>query len=169
VVTHLTTNPPVRCLNRAERTGSLVFNVLWSYVKEYAQNSNIYPIMLCHRLRVLGRLSIAPYTPGPRPAAFFCAFFKPCKAESLDAQTIRNAAPSWSRWALLVGRAKWLAAPDFPQLAASAWRNACFKSYGYGSAGCAIIDTIGLSCSRNFQAHAVAGYGRLRSAGTSTT
>jgi hypothetical protein len=34
VVTHLTTNPPVRCLNRAERTGSLVFNVLWSYVVE---------------------------------------------------------------------------------------------------------------------------------------
>jgi hypothetical protein len=34
VVTHLTTNPPVRCLNRAERTGSLVFNVLWSYVLE---------------------------------------------------------------------------------------------------------------------------------------
>jgi hypothetical protein len=33
VVTHLTTNPPVRCLNRAERTGSLVFNVLWSNVK----------------------------------------------------------------------------------------------------------------------------------------
>jgi hypothetical protein len=24
VVTYLTTNPPVRCLNRAERTGSLV-------------------------------------------------------------------------------------------------------------------------------------------------
>jgi hypothetical protein len=36
VVTHLTTNPPVRCLNRAERTGSLVFNVLWSYVKGLA-------------------------------------------------------------------------------------------------------------------------------------
>jgi hypothetical protein len=34
VFTHLTTNPPVRCLNRAERTGSLVFNVLWSYVKD---------------------------------------------------------------------------------------------------------------------------------------
>jgi hypothetical protein len=34
VVTHLTTNPPVRCLNRAERTGSLVFNVLWSYVSD---------------------------------------------------------------------------------------------------------------------------------------
>src|SRR5690242_14841941 len=34
VVTHLTTNPPVRCLNRAERTGSLVFNVLWSYVED---------------------------------------------------------------------------------------------------------------------------------------
>jgi hypothetical protein len=25
VVTHLTTNPPVSCLNRAERTGSLAF------------------------------------------------------------------------------------------------------------------------------------------------
>jgi hypothetical protein len=35
VVTHLTTNPPVRCLNRAERTGSLVFNVLWSYVPDW--------------------------------------------------------------------------------------------------------------------------------------
>jgi hypothetical protein len=47
VVTHLTTNPPVRCLNRAERTGSLVFNVLWSYVKDeghlavYIPNYNI--------------------------------------------------------------------------------------------------------------------------------
>jgi hypothetical protein len=34
MVTHLTTNPPVRCLNRAERTGSLVFNALWSYVED---------------------------------------------------------------------------------------------------------------------------------------
>ncbi|KAF2786098.1 hypothetical protein K505DRAFT_400089 [Melanomma pulvis-pyrius CBS 109.77] len=32
MVTHLTTSPPVLCLNRAERTGSLVFKVLWSYV-----------------------------------------------------------------------------------------------------------------------------------------
>ena len=32
MVTHLTTSPPVLCLNRAERTGSLVFRVLWSYV-----------------------------------------------------------------------------------------------------------------------------------------
>ena len=39
VVTHLTTNPPVRCLNRAERTGSLVFNVLWSYVKDVRQKA----------------------------------------------------------------------------------------------------------------------------------
>ena len=38
VVTHLTTNPPVRCLNRAERTGSLVFNVLWSYVEVNEKN-----------------------------------------------------------------------------------------------------------------------------------
>ena len=33
VVTHLTTNPPVHCLYMAERTGSLIFSVLWSYVK----------------------------------------------------------------------------------------------------------------------------------------
>jgi hypothetical protein len=39
VVTHLTTNPPVRCLNRAERTGSLVFNVLWSYVKRTSNST----------------------------------------------------------------------------------------------------------------------------------
>jgi hypothetical protein len=36
MVTHLTTSSPVRCLNRAERTGSLVFNVLWSYVDDVA-------------------------------------------------------------------------------------------------------------------------------------
>ena len=34
VVTHLTTNPPVRCLSMAERTGSRGLNVLWSYVKD---------------------------------------------------------------------------------------------------------------------------------------
>jgi hypothetical protein len=33
MVTHLTTNPPVRCLSMAERTGSRGLNVLWSYVK----------------------------------------------------------------------------------------------------------------------------------------
>jgi hypothetical protein len=41
VVTHLTTSPPVRCLNRAERTGSLVFNVLWSYVTD-TMNKDVY-------------------------------------------------------------------------------------------------------------------------------
>jgi hypothetical protein len=41
VVTHLATNLPVHCLNRAERTGSLVFNVLWSYVEE-KRHSNPY-------------------------------------------------------------------------------------------------------------------------------
>jgi hypothetical protein len=43
VVTHLTTNPPVRCLNRAERTGSLVFNVLWSYVEEESESYTYNP------------------------------------------------------------------------------------------------------------------------------
>ena len=41
VVTHLTTNPPVSCLNRAERTGSLVLKILWSYVVE---GVNVYNI-----------------------------------------------------------------------------------------------------------------------------
>ena len=39
VVTHLTTNPPVHCLYMAERTGSLVFSVLWSYVKGMVINT----------------------------------------------------------------------------------------------------------------------------------
>jgi hypothetical protein len=34
VVTHLTTNPPVSCLTRAERTGSRGFKILWSYVQK---------------------------------------------------------------------------------------------------------------------------------------
>jgi hypothetical protein len=34
VVTHLTTNPPVDCLSTAERTGSSVLSLLWSYVEE---------------------------------------------------------------------------------------------------------------------------------------
>jgi hypothetical protein len=39
VVTHLTTNPPVHCLSSAERTGSSVFSVLWSYVEgEFINN-----------------------------------------------------------------------------------------------------------------------------------
>jgi hypothetical protein len=35
VVTHLTTNSPVQCLTRAERTGSRDLIVLWSYVEGY--------------------------------------------------------------------------------------------------------------------------------------
>jgi hypothetical protein len=38
VVTHLTTNPPVRCLNRAERTGSLVVSCLLDTI---ALNSSV--------------------------------------------------------------------------------------------------------------------------------
>ena len=41
VVTHLTTNPPVSCLYMAERTGSLIFMILWSYVKEQVIWTNI--------------------------------------------------------------------------------------------------------------------------------
>jgi hypothetical protein len=48
MVTHLTTNQPVCCLNRAERTGSLVFNILWSNVE----------FMLKHILHVPSRSEI---------------------------------------------------------------------------------------------------------------
>jgi hypothetical protein len=41
VVTHLTTNPPVQCLSTAERTGSSVFIVLWSYVED-GMDTKIY-------------------------------------------------------------------------------------------------------------------------------
>ena len=42
VVTHLTTNPPVPCLSTAERTGSSVLKVLWSYVKELVLTPYIF-------------------------------------------------------------------------------------------------------------------------------
>ncbi|KAF2709192.1 hypothetical protein K504DRAFT_378935, partial [Pleomassaria siparia CBS 279.74] len=44
MVTHLTTNPPVQCLNIAEQTGCVRFIVLWSYV-EGKQLSCMY--MVC--------------------------------------------------------------------------------------------------------------------------
>jgi hypothetical protein len=34
MVTHSTTNLPVSCLSTAEQTGSTIFRILWSYVKE---------------------------------------------------------------------------------------------------------------------------------------
>ena len=45
VVTHLTTNPPVHCLSTAERTGSSIFSVLWSYVS-YLARGNIMLVLL---------------------------------------------------------------------------------------------------------------------------
>ena len=41
VVTHLTTNPPVSCLNIAEQTGSIVLKILWSYVTELCVLGNM--------------------------------------------------------------------------------------------------------------------------------
>jgi hypothetical protein len=49
VVTHLGTNPPVQCLYMAERTGSLILIVLWSYVEDWVMESNMY------RMRGSGR------------------------------------------------------------------------------------------------------------------
>jgi hypothetical protein len=48
VVTHLTTNPPVSCLNRAERTGSLAFT--------YASAQKALNIPVCGDL-----ISVAPF------------------------------------------------------------------------------------------------------------
>jgi hypothetical protein len=42
VVTHLTTNPPVSRLTRAERTGSRALEILWSYVKALVLVNNIH-------------------------------------------------------------------------------------------------------------------------------
>ncbi|KAF2788045.1 hypothetical protein K505DRAFT_395440 [Melanomma pulvis-pyrius CBS 109.77] len=39
MVTHLTTSPPVSCLCKAERTGSPIFMILWSYVLELSSSS----------------------------------------------------------------------------------------------------------------------------------
>ncbi|KAF2715093.1 hypothetical protein K504DRAFT_368489, partial [Pleomassaria siparia CBS 279.74] len=39
MVTHLTTSPPVQCLNIAEQTGCVSFIVLWSYVKELPESA----------------------------------------------------------------------------------------------------------------------------------
>jgi hypothetical protein len=50
VVTHLTTNPPVRCLNRAERTGSLVFNVLWSYVEDLTECGHYIALIMLYNV-----------------------------------------------------------------------------------------------------------------------
>jgi hypothetical protein len=58
VVTHLTTNPPVRCLNRAERTGSLVFNVLWSYV----EGRFYHTIILCVTAHSLSHVELCTGT-----------------------------------------------------------------------------------------------------------
>jgi hypothetical protein len=44
LVTHATTNPPVHCLYMAERTGSLVFSVLWSYVEGLVNSCFIYSV-----------------------------------------------------------------------------------------------------------------------------
>jgi hypothetical protein len=51
VVTHLTTNPPVSCLNIAERTGSIAFRILWSYVQELGTIIIIYMVVYTASLR----------------------------------------------------------------------------------------------------------------------
>ena len=46
VVTHLTTNPPVSCLYMAERTGSLILKILWSYVLILFDQSSYIALLL---------------------------------------------------------------------------------------------------------------------------
>ena len=47
LVTHATTNWPIRSLNMAERTGCLVFYDLWSYVIVMVVKLFIYPDSTC--------------------------------------------------------------------------------------------------------------------------
>ena len=47
MVTHLTTNLPVSCLNMAERTGSLVPMSLWLYVEGWSHVGVMYRLMCC--------------------------------------------------------------------------------------------------------------------------
>ena len=56
VVTHLTTSPPVHCLSTAERTGSSIFSVLWSYVKVGDLCQPIMEYMLARWLKPLTNL-----------------------------------------------------------------------------------------------------------------
>ena len=52
MVTHLTTNPPVHCLYMAERTGSLIFSVLWSYVEDVEKTSHHNLAMSCSSVKL---------------------------------------------------------------------------------------------------------------------
>jgi hypothetical protein len=62
VVTHLTTSPPVSCLNRAERTGSLALKILWSYVKDLGR-FGVYIDMLSYiRSQHSQNVMLAPHS-----------------------------------------------------------------------------------------------------------
>ncbi|KAL5381772.1 hypothetical protein DPSP01_006956 [Paraphaeosphaeria sporulosa] len=54
VVTHLTTDPPVHCLCKAERTGSPILSVLWSYVKDYLRFILYIPIQMLPHSPIVG-------------------------------------------------------------------------------------------------------------------
>jgi hypothetical protein len=71
VVTHLTTNPPVQCLTRAERTGSRDLIVLWSYVKEWAVDWLLVLGILCLS-------SILSLTIDEIPGITHVIVFRPC-------------------------------------------------------------------------------------------
>ena len=59
VVTHLTTNRPVRSLSMPERTGWPVFCDLWSYVLELDCDNNIYFYYLFPRNLILPILAFS--------------------------------------------------------------------------------------------------------------
>ena|SRR5690242_8002572 len=84
VVTHLTTNPPVRCLNRAERTGSLVFNVLWSYVESKLLFVIYIPVT-----------SLPNRTPDPRTAPLLYIFHILAEKKVITVDIAGHLNPLW--------------------------------------------------------------------------
>ena len=99
MVTHLTTNPPVSCLNRAERTGSLVFMILWSYVEGEAVSCILVSFdTLVNSLLAkvcCGSANLELYMHGwvqLKLVPTSCGYLSPCWNQVFDVEVIRGAA-----------------------------------------------------------------------------
>ena len=69
VVTHLTTNPPISCLTRAERTGSRDLKILWSYVANVAFRRLTYSVVHVSR----SPTAVQPQHPWPNKPVYTSA------------------------------------------------------------------------------------------------
>ncbi|KAF1976082.1 hypothetical protein BU23DRAFT_457060, partial [Bimuria novae-zelandiae CBS 107.79] len=92
MVTHLTTGTPVDCLYMAERTGSLVLSLLWSYVKDHPPSS-IYILPIHH----LPLLKYHIPTLSPHGHALTAIHSSNTPTISSPPQILANSSPSTSR------------------------------------------------------------------------